>query len=81
MINRSVSVIDNFDRLIEFGRLIAQPYHRGTVGSASDWQTRRRGFEPALMRYIFGGKYPRTYRASYYIFRTTKQILLKKTKL
>ena len=26
IISRSVSVIDNFGRLIEFGRLIAQPY-------------------------------------------------------
>ena len=28
------------------------------VGSASAWQTRGRGFEPVLMRYIFSGKYP-----------------------
>ena len=27
IISRSVSVIDNFGRLIEFGRLIAQPYN------------------------------------------------------
>ena len=31
----------------------------GAVGSAaaSVWQTRGRGFEPVLMRYIFNGKY------------------------
>ena len=28
IISRSVSVIDNFGRLIEFGRLIAEPYMR-----------------------------------------------------
>ena len=32
--------------------------HHGAVGSASAWQTRGRGFEPVLMRYIFGGAYP-----------------------
>ena len=32
--------------------------HHGAVGSASAWQTRGRGFEPVLMRYIFSGKYP-----------------------
>ena len=32
--------------------------HHGGVGSASTWQTRGRGFEPVLMRYIFRKKYP-----------------------
>ena len=32
--------------------------HHGTVGSASAWQTRGRGFEPGVMRYIFSEKYP-----------------------
>ena len=32
--------------------------HHGAVGSSSAWQTRCRGFEPGLMRYIFSGKYP-----------------------
>ena len=30
----------------------------GAVDSAFAWQTRGRGFEPALMRYIFSGEYP-----------------------
>ena len=34
------------------------------VGSASAWQTRGRGFEPVLMRYIFSGKCPGAERAS-----------------
>ena len=32
--------------------------HHGAVGSGSAWQTRGRGFEPVMMRYIFSGKYP-----------------------
>ena len=37
---------------------LINPSHHGTVGSASAWQARGRGFEPVLMRYIFSGKYP-----------------------
>ena len=32
--------------------------HHGTDGSASAWQTRGRGLEPVLMRYIFREKIP-----------------------
>ena len=32
---------------------LVKPSHHGTVGSASAWQTRDRGFEPVLMHYIF----------------------------
>ena len=38
--------------------------HNGAVGGASAWQTRGRGFEPVLKRYIFSGKYPSAWRAS-----------------
>ena len=38
--------------------------HNGAVGSASARQTRGRGFEPVMMRYIFSGTYPGAYRAS-----------------
>ena len=34
---------------------LVDPSHRGAVGSASAWQTRGRGFEHVLMRYIFSG--------------------------
>ena len=32
--------------------------HHGAVGSASAWQTRGRGFEPVLMRYILAENIP-----------------------
>ena len=38
--------------------LVTPSSHHGGVGSASAWQTRGRGFEPVMMRYIFSRKYP-----------------------